>query len=635
MNYSIRARAFGASFPLLFISSLAFAEDISTELDQVVVTATRTAQSVDDTLAATTIITRQDIEQSSASSAVDVLTRYAPGVDFTISGGKGKNSSLFLRGTNTKQTLVLIDGVRVGSVTLGGMSWQHLPTEMIERIEIVRGPRSSLYGSEAIGGIISITTRKGKLGTWHTSVTLGSDNTENISAGTRVGNDKTQLSMNTSYFDTDGFDSREGGNADKDGYYNKSVNLNLQHELSHKTALSLNMLYAEGTNEYDGFGLSDPITFAPVGIDDTATRNDFLQQNISFTIYSDLTDRWNTQFSLGEYRDETDDFASNTSLVDGSVSVVSSYFNSKRQQINWSSSLSLSDEALLVLGIDYHKDSASKASPNYQKNSRNNTGIYAEYLGEAGVHDYQISVRSDDDEAFGQHTTGSVAIGRDFGSNSRLTAFYGTGFKAPTLNDLYWPITPFFVGNPDLTPEKSKTFEIGLRTRLGSGRFNANIFRTDFNNLITYVFPKNVNVDEARIDGMELEYQRKFGELNLNTNLTLLNPINSTTGKVLSKRVKQTLKVNLDHDLGRYSVGGSLLAQGERASSGFDSALPGFSTVDFRVGYQLNKHWQLRAELNNLLDKDYQTTSGYNMPDRNALFTINYQHSQSRSLSEN
>lgn len=625
MNPITRAGTFGTTLPLLLISSLALADEAVTELDEVVVTATRTAQTVDETLAATTIITRDDIEKSNASSIVDLLTRYATGVDFTVSGGRGKNSSLFLRGTSTKQTLVLIDGIRAGSATLGGMAWPHLSANMIERVEVVRGPRSSLYGSEAMGGIISITTRKGKTSTWHGSVSLGSDNTKEVTAGTTVGSNKTQLSINSSYLDTDGFDSRNGGNSDADGYDNKSVNVSIQHKLSDKTALSLNALYAKGTNEYDGFGLSDPITFAPVGVDEAATRDDFLQQNLGFKVESDLTDTWSTQLSFGEYRDETDDFASNTSLADGTVSEVSSFFNTKRQQINWQNSLSLGDNALLVLGVDHQKDNVSKTSPAFQKNSRKNTGFYAEYLGNVAAHDYQVSLRTDDDEAFGQHTTGSLSVGRNFGSNSRLTASYGTAFKAPTFNDLYWPVTPFFVGNPDLIPEQSKNLEIGLRTQIGTGQLNTNIFRTDFKNLIAYEFPKNVNIDEARIEGLELEYQQKIGGLRLNTNLTLLNPRNSKTGKVLSKRVKQTLKVNLEQDFGRYSVGGSVLAQGERASSGFGAALPGYSTVDFRVGYKLNKHWHLKAELNNLLDKEYQTTSGFDMLDRNALFTVSYQ----------
>jgi len=572
-----------------------------------------------------TIIDRKTINKLQASSVGDILSRYVTGIDFTTSGGRGKQTSLFLRGGSSKQVLVLIDGVRAGSVSSGTMAWQHLPSDMIESIEVVRGSKSSLYGSEAMSGIISITTRKGQKGKWHGGFRVGSDNTKSASLGTTIGNEKTLLSINTSLLDTDGFDARQGGNTDADGYENKSINLNLQHTFNDKARVVINALQATGVNEFDGFGSNSGFPdYTPTALDGSKTRGDFLQQNLGLKLKLSSLSNLKTEFSLGQFKDESVSYDSQISVADGSVATSKSTFDTKRQQIDLKNELSLTNNKTLVFGLDHQRDSAKKSGDDFAKNGRKNTGVYGELSGNVGAHDYQVSFRTDDNEAFGRHNTGSIAVGRRFGINSRLSASYGTAFKAPTLNELYWPVTPFFQGNPDLKPETSKTFEIGLKTRVANGRLNANIFRSDFKDLLAYQFPTTANVNKARIDGLELEYIKNFGDLTVNTNLTLLNPRDKTTGKVLAKRAKQTLKINLDRDFGRYGVGASLLAQGERAASSFGSPLPGYSTLDLRASYKLNKHWQVNVEANNVFDKEYQVTSGFNTSGRNMLLSVNY-----------
>ncbi|MEE9303560.1 MAG: TonB-dependent receptor [Thiotrichaceae bacterium] len=618
LSLSGQILTFGASFPLLLMfslmPSLLFAEEpaqevanesIPTALEEIVVTASRTTQTVDQALAATTVITRKEIEISQATTIIDVLRKYATGVDVTIRGGLGKDSSLHMRGTESDHVLVLIDGVRASSTTTGGMAWSLLSADMIERVEIVRGPRSSLYGSDAIGGIVSITTRKGKSGSWHASASAGSFDTQKVSVGTSLGNEKTHYSINASYLDTDGIDARVTNNPDKDGHDNTGVNMQLQHQFTDKTDISFSALYAEGENEYDDFG--------------DATRssyNSFLQKNLGLTLNTEFTSFWDSSLSLGEYRDESETFDS-----------FPGFFNTKRQQINWQNDFSWDTQSQLTVGIDHQRDQIDSITA-YTENSRTNTGIFTEYQGSIGAHDLQLSLRTDDNEAFGTHTTGGIAVGRDLGTKSRLTASYGTAFKAPVFNELYFPN----FGNADLNPEESNTFEIGLRTTIGKGRLNANIFRTQVSDLIAAVLIDPVtfsfqaqNVDKARIDGLELDYSQSINNLQLNTNLTLLNPKDVSTGNTLESRVKQTLKVNLDRDFGKFAIGGTLLAQGKRAKGTFSNVVPGYATADLRTRYQLSKHLQLKAEINNLLDKEYQTKDGFNMPDRNVMFTVNYQ----------
>lgn len=609
MNPVFRASLFGTSFPLLFIFSSyaqAHVEELTTDsLKEVVVTASRVSQTVDEALAAVQVISRKQIETSQITSIVELLRKYSPSVDFSVRGGMGKNSSIYLRGTNSDHVLVLIDGVRAGSATTGAMAWSLLPTSLIEQVEIVRGPRSSLYGSDAIGGIVSITTRKGNVGSWHSSISAGSYNSKEITAGTTLGNNKTQVSINASYLDTDGIDTKVTNNADKDGYDNQGLNLQVQHKFTDQTDISLTALYEKGSSEYDDFG-----------DDNRNSHNDFLQQNMGLKVNTDLTTKWHTSLFLGESRDESEAF-------DGFPSV----FNTKRHQLNWQNDLSLGKDSLLTMGVDYQKDKIGTTTA-YTKNSRDNTGVYAEYMGYLAGHDYQVSLRNDDNEAFGQHSTGGFSVGRYFGTGSRLIASYGTAFKAPTFNELYFPN----FGNAALKPEESKTLEIGLRTYFGKAQLNANIFRTDISHLIaavlidpaTFAYEAQ-NVDKARIDGMELGLTQSFNQFNVNANWTLLNPKDRNTAHVLEGRVKQTLKLNLDRDFGRLSLGGSLLAQSKRAKGTFSQVLAGYTTADLRASYSINKHLKLKAELNNILDKDYQTKDGYNMPNHNAMFTVSYQ----------
>lgn len=603
MNLFNRAAMLGASFILLSSPAIGVAEDAS--LDEIIVSASRTSQTVDESLAPVTLITRKDIDALQPESLPDLLRKTAPGVDLSITGGLGQNSSLFLRGAESDHVLVLIDGVRAGSATTGAMAWSTLPTELIERIEIVRGPRSSLYGSEAIGGIISITTRKGKNGSWRASVARGSFDTQKASVGASLGNNRTHFSANASYVDTDGINAKVSNNPDKDGYDNKGLNMQLQHQLTDKTSLSLSALYAKGSAEYDDFG-----------DDNRNSHSAFVQQNLGAIIKSRLTSRWDTKVTLGEYRDKTRAF-------DG----FPGFFNTRRQQLNWQNDIAFGNDSLLTLGIDHQRDEID-SSTDYVESSRDNTGAFAELQSHIGQHDFQLAIRNDDNEAFGTHTTGSIAVGRNFGKSSRLTASYGTAFKAPTFNELYFPN----YGNAKLKPEESGTFEVGLRTHLGKGRIDARVFRTHISNLINAVLidPANFsyqaqNVDKARIDGLELGYTRQLGKLNLNTNLTLLNPRDRNSGAALESRVKQTLKLNLDRDFGRLSLGGTVLAQGQRAKGTFSNTVPGYATVDVRAAYKLGKHVKVKAELNNLLDKDYQTKDGFNMPDRNVMLTLSYE----------
>ncbi len=610
MSRSVLIRAAVAAS--LVVSASSHAAD---PLGEVVVSATRSAESVDETLAAVTVITREDIERAQVVSVPELLNRYVPSVDFSTGGGEGKVSSLFLRGTESDHVLLIIDGVRMGSVTLGTAPWQHLSASMIDKIEVVRGPRSSLYGADAIGGIISITTRKGSVGQTHGSIGGGSFATKKASAGTTLGNENTQFSINAAYLDTDGFDAKVSNNPDDDGYTRKSLDLSLRHAFNDKVDIALSALRATGETDYDGFG-DNGDSFANPGGAPTRYYSKFTEQNLSLSFNAQINDLWTTQVILGESRDDSEAFDS-----------FPGYYNTTRSQFSWQNDVGFANGSLLTLGADYLNDEVDSHQA-YAETSRDNVGLFAEYQLQIGAHDVQFSLRQDDNEAFGTHTTGGVSVGHPLGSKARLIASYGTAFKAPTFNELYYPN----YGNPDLKPEESDTLELAVTADIGGGRLAARLFRTDLDNLISAVLvdPANFtyqaqNIDKARIDGLELEWQQTMMEWDVRTSFTLLDPVDRETDKTLASRVKQTFKFNADRSFGNYSVGGTLIAQGKRAAGTYSSALAGYETLDLRFGYRFNQHLQLKAQVNNVLDRQYQTRDGYNTADRNVMVSLSYQ----------
>ncbi|MBI3575402.1 MAG: TonB-dependent receptor plug domain-containing protein, partial [Gammaproteobacteria bacterium] len=306
----------------------------ATTEEAVIVTATRTARTADETLASVSVITRADIERTQAKSVAELLAGEA-GIDTTISGGYGKSTSVFLRGTNSDHTLVLVDGIKVGSATLGTAPWQYLPLDQIERIEIVRGPRSSLYGSEAIGGVIQIFTRQPtEKFQSQAEVGYGTYGTSKLSAGVSGADGNTRYNLTASHFNTDGIDAKTssaGNEGDRDGYRNESYNARLTHRLTGGAEIELHTLHAQGHTEFDG----------------NPNQTAFLQDVVGARLNFAPTNNWNVKLQAGTSRDYTDSFKNG---------LFSSTFNTLRHVASWQNDVVLGKDQLLTLGADYQDD---------------------------------------------------------------------------------------------------------------------------------------------------------------------------------------------------------------------------------------------------------------------------------------
>ncbi|SDS44940.1 vitamin B12 transporter [Halopseudomonas xinjiangensis] len=578
-------------------------------LDDQVVTATRTTQSSTPGIAATSVIGRYEIERLQATSVPDLLRR-VPGISLTNTGGPGKNTTVSIRGSNSNHVLVLIDGVRTGSATTGDAAWQNLPVELIERIEVVRGPRSSLYGSEAIGGVIQIFTRRGEQDgvNPYASVTVGSRNHHAGSAGVSGGHGNAWYNLGISSLDTRGIDARPGAPSpepDHDGYRELAANLNGGYRFDNGLELDGYVTEVHSHNDFDSGR--------------KANADNVLKTYGARAAFSPI-DPWRMTIQAGRSEDKLDTF--NGSVFDTRI-------DTRRDSFGWQNDVEIAKDQLLTLGYDYLDDSVN-GTTDFREDSRDNHGIYAQYLADFGRHSWQLGLRSDDNEAHGRHNTGSVGYGFALSQAIQATLSYGTAYKAPTFNQLYHP----FYGNPDITDETSKNIEAGLNGEHGWGDWSVAVFHNEIDDLIAYFNQgdglRAYNIDKAVIRGVEMGLGSQWLSWDWRTNLTLQDPANRSSranqGELLPRRAEQLFNLDVDRRFGSVGVGASVHAEGRRWDNTQNTnELSGYNTVDLRAQYWFSHAWRVQVSVTNLFDTDYETARTYQQPGRAGYLTLRYQ----------
>ena len=581
--------------------------------DAVIVTATRTSQTANEALASVTVITRKDMERSQAHSVPELL-RDVAGIDVARQGGDGKLTSVFLRGTNSNQVLVLVDGVKIGNATSGTVAWEFLPLDEIERIEIVRGPRSSLYGSEAVGGVIQIFTRRGTTTMQpRASVTAGSHSFNDTAIGVSGTYHETRYNVSTSRLATHGINSTRpsiGFNEpDRDGYQNNAYSLQLDQRLTEHVDLGINGLRASGKTGYDSFpGFNN--------------EDHFTQEIAGAKLRVEPFQEWVSTIALGYNLDDRNSFSTNGFSTP-------EQFMTTRRSASWQNDLSIGTQQLLTLGYDRSEDHVTSTTT-YTRTSRETHGLFSQYQLGFGAQDLNLGYRRDHNEQFGNHDTGNIAWGLKLEENLRLYASYGTAFHAPTFNDLYYS-SPFFEGNPDLQPEESKSSEIGLKGRNRQLGWQLSAYRTDVSNLIAYDAATNTvqNVNKARIDGIEAEANTTINDWRLTGALTLTDPRDVGTGNLLARRSRQTAHFAVDRHMGDLDVGMETIAAGKSYDDASNNVpIAGYGLLNLRARYHLARDWQVQGRIENVLDKDYETVANYNSPGRSYFMGVSYEPSR-------
>ena len=633
MSYKLRA---AIALAVTGIANAAMAADDVYRLDDVVVTASRTAQTVDQALAPVTVITREEIERSQATS-VQELVRRAPGIQVSGNGGPGSVTSIFIRGATSQQTLVLVDGQRVNSATGGTAELQYLDPDQIERIEIVRGPVSSLYGADAVGGVIHVFTRQGR-GKPHVSIKAGVGNMGTsefgVSAGGQFG--ATRFYVGASFHETEGFDvtndhyrdfmgnsNNHGANLDKDGYRNKSLSASVSHQFANESEAGLRFSHAEGKTEFDAVTLNNNAPYDAYTLFNNTSLNGYYSLPV--------TDAWLTRVDLG-YVDNKSKQRGDKVPDEGIFTP--SFFATKRLSALWQNDLAWTDSQLLTVGLDYYQDKVDNSTkyinPETGKveDSRYNGAIFVQNQSQFDGSDLQVSLRRDKNQSYGYHTTGNIAYGYDLPKAMRFIASYGTAFRAPTFNDLYFP-NPDMPGNPDLKPEQSRNIEFILKGDHAMGHWQASVFQNDIEDMIEWAFEGGKfspsNVDEARIRGVELSLDTQYMDWNIHTAVTFLDPEDTKLNKTLQRRAKQYMLIDADRQFGKWYLGGTLHAQGHSYSNKEEQdRLAGFATVDLRIARQINKEIKAELKLTNLLDKEYHVVKEYNTQPRAGIFSVTW-----------
>ncbi len=564
-----------------------------TQLAEIVVTASRIEQRVQDALPATTLITRADIERAQTPD-LPTLLRQVTGLEISQNGGAGTVASAFIRGAESRHTLVLIDGVPVNNLNFSTAALEHLSLSNVERIEIVRGNVSSLYGSAALGGVIQIFTRgagdqpfaavtvqAGSRGLLQTQVAAGMKTT----SGTR-------LSFTAEKLADKGFNAidqtkRPGTNPDTDGYSRRAISVNLSQDLSIGT-IGLTVREATGLTSYDGQN----------GPANQADESKFTQRGMA------LTGQFNLAANL-----VLD--ASVTNSVDKLRADVTSwpyFFNSFSEAANTGLRWQFVKGQTMTAGLESTRQRI-ESDMIYEATSRQLDSARLGYQGEFERHQVQLNLRQDKYSDFGTASTWYAGYGFRFAQDWRVNASSSTGFNAPTFNDLYFP----WGGNANLRPEQMRSNELGLQYATAVHDVRAVRFSNRFIDLIgNDAFFNRVNINQARNQGLELSYRGKYGATAVRAGMTLQDPVDVTTNTRLARRADTLAHIGVSRDSGLWSYGANLRYTGKRPDG--TNTLAAYSVLDLTGSYALNREVKLFGRIENLLDARYETVYGYKQP---------------------
>lgn len=573
----------------------------NTELSPTVVTATRTESRADAVLSDVTVITREEIENGTGRTLAELISRVA-GVQMTGNGGLGKNSSIFIRGTSSTHVLLLVDGVRVGSATAGQANFDNIPLESIERIEVLKGPASALYGSDAVGGVIQIFTRQGREGFFpYASATVGSAGRREVSTGLSGGSKEVSYNLGVQTLRERGFSATNpavgsGHNRDLDGFSQDSLTASTSWRFAPGWKLGANLLHADGVNHYDG------------GASAFDVRADVQTQSYGLNLEGQLLRNWKARLAYGGSDDKSTNYTSTST----------SRFDTHQDQWSWLNDIN-TPLGLVLTGLERVEQRVSGTTA-YAVNQRTIDSVFAGLNGEAAAHSWQLNVRRDDSSQFGGATTGFVGYGYKLTRELRAHMSYGTSFKAPSFNTLYFPN----FGNATTQPEEGRNREVGLAYAPGTQEYKVVYFDNKIRGFITSQ-PVVTNIPRVRIQGWTLSYSGQFDALGLRAALDLLEARDERTGKMLQRRADEQLTLGADYRSGAWKYGATFLAASERYDNVANTIyLGGFGTLDAHVDYALSKDWSVQARVNNLGDKVYQTVQGYNQQGRAAYLTLRW-----------
>jgi vitamin B12 transporter len=593
-------------------SASAFAQE--KKLESVVVTATRSPQIAKEVLSDNVVITAEDIAKSGGTSLADVLQRQR-GIEISRTGGPGTQTSVFLRGTDNKQNIVLVDGVRVGSATSGGASWNAIPLSQIDRVEVVYGPLSTMYGADAVGGVIQIFTKQGDGAPAPTaSAGIGTYGTRNVEAGVSGSNQGFRYALRAAHERSDGFSAKKPSagassyNPDRDGHDSTSAGGQLGFQIAKGHEVGVTFLHNVLKSQFDS---------GPAMDDRSRTRV------AAYSVYAKnrILPNWDSHVQVSRSADHSTSDASFGHTV----------YDTNQTSISWQNNFKVGATDVFQVIAEHRKEDVDSTTAAVAR-ERTTNSIAAAYQLRHGAHLGALSLRNDDNSQFGSRTTGSVSYGYRITNALRANASFGTSFRAPTFNELYFPQ----FGIASNRPEKGRNAEIGLYYEDGKSQVSAVYYRNRLTDLLvnttvcpveqaTHRFGCAYNVNKALLTGLSLGASTMLGSFTLRGSLDLQDPKDETTGRQLQRRAKKHGTVGLDHTAGAVTSGGEVVFSGDRYDDTNNrNRLGGYGLLNLYANYEFAKNWTVFGRWNNVLDKDYQLARHYNTAGSNVFVGVRY-----------
>lgn len=618
-RFSLGTLALASVYSLPLIANAA---DIKVE--DTIVTASRTEQKSSEVIGDVSVISAEQIQKAGQTTLAELLAMQ-PGIEMSSNGGVGKSTDIFIRGANSTHTLVLVDGIRISSATTGATAIQHIPLSQIERVEILRGPASSLYGADAIGGVIQIFTKQGQgQPKFNASVGLGTYGTAIGEAGVsgRIGN--TSYSLQGGMTHVHGISSVQNKrntayNADADGYRNQNIAARITQHLTENHEIGLNILVTEGRNFYDSGS-----TVA------TGRYDYYMDQTLSsYTVHSKnrFTDFWTSTFSIAR---SIDDLSSYTKRP---TSTSESMIKTTQDQFLWQNVLT-SKAGTFNLGVERREQEVeSNSTTPLRVTERDIQSYLAGWQQRFNQHSVQINVRNDDNSQFGNRTTGNIGYAYQINPQWKATASFGTAFAAPTFNQLYAPSSTIrgitYASNPDLKPEESRNKEIGLLYDNGRDLISASYYHNEVDDLISRTaigsLQRTVNIDKAVLRGLTLNGRTNLAGFNIKANADFQRPENAANGNLLPRRAKEHGMLAISRSWQNWELGSEIISTSHRYNDAENTVrMSGYTLVNLYSQYRINDDWSLNARINNLFDRKYELAYDYATFGTNLFVSVRY-----------
>jgi len=608
---------------LTALSVTAFSGWAQDGADALVVTANRVAQPANTVLAPSSVVTREDIERWQAKSVVEVMSRL-PGVDIAQSGGIGANSSTFIRGTESRHVLVLIDGIPLNNAGISNSpDLSQIPVSLIQRVEYIRGARSALYGSDAIGGVINIITGRDKPGAEITA-SVGSKGYQSYDGAFQQVLDKTKITLGGNYTYTRGFDIDAADaprQPDRDGFMSKSLFGSVEQQITDNLSGFVRGLGYDNRTAYDGYEHYDD-SFMVDGLPDT--RQLYSQNWDTGLRYNQGIYQTQLVGGYGRSKDQNYDPSKGRYASSATTDDVKQY------TAQWMNTVTVG-HGNIGAGLDWQKQKTQAGTGYLDKGyEQRNTGVFLSAMQQFDSVTLEAAARNDDNSNFGNHNTWQTSAGWEFIEGYRIIGSYGTAYKAPTMSQIH----SASYGNPNLKPEESKQWEGGFEGLTGPVTWRVSGYRNDIDNLISSD-PRTFryyNVDKARIKGIEATAQFDTGPVGHQISYDYVDPRNAKTNEVLARRSKQQVKYQLDTQVWDLDWNLAYRYLGTRYDVAYDPntftservKMGGVSLWDLAVSYPVTSHLTVRGKIANLFDKDYETVYGYETAGREYTLSGSY-----------